>query len=82
MGVATGCGSKEVYTFPHTTYSYSSVSVIFYAASLLFVHFFNVFRIITPNHDFLLRVVCKLRYFSDIIHSFDWKSAIEHDGGV
>ena len=24
----------------------------------------------------------KLRYNSDVIHSFDWKSAIEHDGGV
>ena len=26
--------------------------------------------------------VCKLCYYSDIIHSFDWRSAIEHDGGV
>ena len=33
MGVATGCGCKEVYRFPHTTYL---VSVLFY---LLFVHF-------------------------------------------
>ena len=24
----------------------------------------------------------KLRYYSDVIHSFDWKSAVEHDGGV
>ena len=24
----------------------------------------------------------KLHYYSDIIHSFNWKSAIEHDGGV
>ena len=24
----------------------------------------------------------ELRYYSDVIHSFDWKSAIEHDGGV
>ena len=23
MGVATGCGCKEVYRFPHTTYPYS-----------------------------------------------------------
>ena len=22
MGVATGCGGKEVYRFPHTTYPY------------------------------------------------------------
>ena len=24
LGVATGCGCKEVYRFPHTTYPYSS----------------------------------------------------------
>ena len=24
VGVATGCGCKEVHRFPHTTYSYSS----------------------------------------------------------
>ena len=29
MGVATGCGCKEVYRFPHTTYPYSSV--LFYS---------------------------------------------------
>ena len=26
--------------------------------------------------------ICKLRYYSGVIHSFDWKSAIKHDGGV
>ena len=30
----------------------------------------------------IARCVRKLRYYSDVIHSFDWKSAIEHDGGV
>ena len=25
MGVATGCGCKEVYRFPHTTYPYSCI---------------------------------------------------------
>ena len=25
---------------------------------------------------------CKLHYCDDVIHSFDWKSAVEHDGGV
>ena len=24
MGVASGCGCKEIYRFPHTTYPYSS----------------------------------------------------------
>ena len=30
MGVATGCGCKEVFRFPHTTYPYSSC--IFYSS--------------------------------------------------
>ena len=40
MGVATGCGCKEVYRLLIPTL----VSVLFTAASLLFVHFKNVFR--------------------------------------
>ena len=43
MGGIYGCGCKEVYRLPHPTplvYIYS----FFAAASLLFVHFFNVFR--------------------------------------
>ena len=40
VGGIYGCGCKEVYRFPHTTYPYSSCT----AASLLFVHFLNVFR--------------------------------------
>ena len=45
MGVATGCGCKEVYRFPHTTYPYSSCIYLFFftAASLLFVHFLKCF---------------------------------------
>ena len=50
MGVATGCGCKEVYRFPHTTYPYSScICYFFAAASLLFVHlkkkFFVLYKI-------------------------------------
>ena len=37
-----------------------------------------------PNHDFFYfaRCVHKRALYSNVIHSFDWKSAIEHDGGV
>ena len=28
------------------------------------------------------RRVRKMALYSDLIHSFDWKSAVEHDGGV
>ena len=31
---------------------------------------------------YFMRCVCKLGYYSDVIHSFDWKSAVEHDGVV
>ena len=37
-----------------------------------------------PNRDifYFARCVRILRYNSDVIHSFDWNSAIEHNGGV
>ena len=31
---------------------------------------------------YFARCVRKLALYSDVIHSFDWKSAVEHDGGV
>ena len=35
------------------------------------------------NSDFYFtRCVRKIALYSDLIHSFDWKSAVEHDGGV
>ena len=43
MGVATGCGFKEIYRFLHTTYPTPLVSVLFAAASLLFCSFLKCF---------------------------------------
>ena len=31
---------------------------------------------------YFARCVRKLALYNDVIHSFDWKSAVEHDGGV
>ena len=31
---------------------------------------------------YFARCVRKIALYSDVIHLFDWKSAIEHDGGV
>ena len=31
---------------------------------------------------YFMRRTRKLRYYGDVIHSFDWKSAVEHDGDV
>ena len=42
-------------------------------------------RRIMPNcvcFFYFARYVHELRCYSDVIHSFDWKSAVEHDGGV
>ena len=47
MGVASGCGCKEVhvYRFPHITYSYSSCIYSFLQQHPYFLFFFlNVFR--------------------------------------
>ena len=56
MGVATGCGCKEVYRFPHTTYPYSScICSFFAAASLLFIHFFESF-------SFLFQYFLKIKF--------------------
>ena len=44
MGVATGCGFKEIYRFPHTAYPYSSCICTFLQQHPnFFVHFVNVF---------------------------------------
>ena len=41
MGVATGCGFKEIYRFPHTTYPYILLLYLYFlaAAPLLLFHF-------------------------------------------
>ena len=31
---------------------------------------------------YFARCVRKIALYGDLIHSFDWKSAVEHDGGV
>ena len=44
MGVASGCGCKEVYRFPHITYPYSSCICSFLQQHLYFLFIFlNVF---------------------------------------
>ena len=47
MGVATGCGCKEVYRFPHTTYL---VSVLFCSSIPTFCSFLTFFNIYTRTH--------------------------------
>ena len=48
MGVATGCGCKEVYRFLHTTYPYSSCICSFLRQHpyFLFIFFFKFFVLV------------------------------------
>ena len=38
--MSSGCGCKEVYTFPHTTYPYSSCSALFGSSIPTFLFIF------------------------------------------
>ena len=42
MGVATGCGFKEIYRFPHTTIPTPLVSVLFCSSIPTFLFIFNL----------------------------------------
>ena len=44
MGIASGCGCKEVYRFTHTTYPYSSV--LFYSSIPTFCSFKKMFFVL------------------------------------
>ena len=46
MGVASGCGCKEVYRFPHITYPYSScIYLFFFQQHPYFLFIFKMFFI-------------------------------------
>ena len=53
MGVATGCGCKEVYRFPHTTYPYSSCICSFLQQRPYFLFIFFLDLVI---------LICSLSY--------------------
>ena len=49
MGVASGCGFKEIYRFPHTTYPYSSCICTFLQQHpYFFVHLKKMFFVLVP----------------------------------
>ena len=59
MGVATGCGFKEIYRFPHTTYPYSSCICTFLQQHpYFFFHFVNIysFRVNSCNQYHMVGV--------------------------
>ena len=48
VGVATGCGCKEVYRFPHTTYPYSSCICSFLQQHPYFLFILKMFFVLVP----------------------------------
>ena len=54
MGVATGCGFKEIYRFPHTTYPYSSCICTFWQQHPYF--FFHFVKMILRSFIYTSRV--------------------------
>ena len=79
MGVATGCGCKEVYRFPHTAYPYST-------CICSFLQQLKAQRRIMPNRVFLLRAV-RIYVNCGIIAmlfavSIGNQPCVEHDYGV
>ena len=52
MGVATGCGFKEIYRFPHTTYPYSSRTCTFCSSIPTFLF---IFYMHTHQHIYIYR---------------------------
>ena len=59
MGVASGCGCKEVYRFPHTTYPYSSCICSFLQQHPYFLfNFKNVFRSFIIIRPHLIYIQC------------------------
>ena len=53
MGVATGCGCKEVYRFPHTTYPYSSCICSFLQQHPYFLFILQLLDLPTAYYLFL-----------------------------
>ena len=82
-----------IITFPYSTCINSFFGSIIPISLFIFKCFFVLVRRRTPKPKpkqeerqmaifYFARRARKLRYYGDVIHSFDWKSAVEHDGGV
>ena len=72
-----------IINFPYSTCIRSFLA----AASLLLCSFLKCFFGLLEEERqmaifYVARRARKLRYYGDVKHSFDWKSAVEHDGGI
>ena len=81
VGLATGCGCKEVYRFPRTTYSYSSCICSFFAAAapLLLVHLKKCFSFLF-QYFFVITFYLLNNFFAQYKHTYGqlWVSHGSH----
>ena len=68
MGVASGCGCKEVYRFPHTTYPYASC-MFFYSSIPTFVHKKKCFSFLF-QYFFVINVYVLNNFFAQYKHTY------------
>ena len=69
MGVATGCGCKEVYRFPHTTYPYSSCICSFLQQHPYFLFIKKIFFVLVPVL-FLITFYVLNNFFAQYKHTY------------
>ena len=91
MGVATGCGFKEIYRFPHTTYPYSSCICTFLQQHpYFFVHFFKCFSFFNTScgpmscvsTSVVILYICYLGLRCSWWYSRQANDAVEKVGGL
>ena len=70
MGVATGCGCKEAYRFPHTTYPYSSCICSFLQQHpyFLFIFFKMFFVLLYTDYMYYIQTTC-ITYRLHVLHT-------------
>ena len=68
MGMATGCGCKEVYRFPHTTYPYSSVP--FYSSIPTFCSFKKCFSFLF-QYFFAIKFYVLNNFFAQYRYTYE-----------
>ena len=83
VGGIYGCG----YWVYIVVRRYIDFLILLIPTPLVSVLFYSSIRRKKKKNDkwrffYFTRCVRKLALYSDVIHLFDWKSAVEHDGGV
>ena len=65
--MSSGCGCKEVYSFPHITYRYSSCICSFFNTTLLFVHLKKCFSFLF-QYFFVIKFYVLNNFFAQYKH--------------